>query len=96
MNDFIAGATALGFGVIATFFLRFWRQTADRLFAVFAAAFGLMAVGRLVSSLVHVDADHTHFLYLFRLTAHVLILFAIIDKNRARGATPTASAGARR
>lgn len=96
MNEFIAGAMALGFGVIATFFLRFWRQTADRLFAVFAAAFALMAVGRLASSLVQVDEDHTHFLYLFRLLAHVLILYAIVDKNRGRGAAPTASAGARR
>lgn len=96
MNDFIAGAMALGFGVIATFFLRFWRQTADRLFFIFAAAFGLMAVGRLAASLVQVDEDHTHYLYLFRLLAHVLILYAIVDKNRVRSAAPIASEGARR
>jgi len=37
--DFLSGAVTLGFLVAATFFLRFWRRTHDRLFIAFAAAF---------------------------------------------------------
>ncbi|HSN98030.1 MAG TPA: DUF5985 family protein [Candidatus Nanopelagicales bacterium] len=84
MNDFIAGASTLGYAVVAMFFLRFWRQTADRLFAIFSAAFWLLAAGRLVVSAIQVNEEHVHYLYLFRLVAYVLIIYAIIDKNRAR------------
>ena len=34
-------------GVVALFFLRFWRETRDRLFVIFAAAFALLGITRL-------------------------------------------------
>lgn len=91
MNEFIAGASSMGYAVVATFFLRFWRQTTDRLFAIFSAAFWLLALGRLVVSAVQVAEDNVHYLYLFRLFAYVLIIYAIIDKNRARDTRSPAS-----
>lgn len=84
VNEFIAGASTMGYVVVAMFFLRFWRQTADRLFAIFSAAFWLLAAGRLVVSAVQVADDNVHYLYLLRLCAYVLIIYAIIDKNRGR------------
>ncbi len=91
MNEFIAGASTLGYAVVAMFFLRFWRQTSDRLFAIFAAAFWLLALGRVAVSAVQVAEDNVHYLYLLRLSAYVLIIYAIIDKNRARDARSPAS-----
>lgn len=84
MNEFIAGATTLGNLVVAMIFLRFWRKTADRLFAIFSASFCILALGRLVVAVVQVDDDYMHYLYSIRLIAYVLIIYAIADKNRAR------------
>ncbi|AKT37456.1 DUF5985 family protein [Chondromyces crocatus] len=82
MNEYISGASTLGYAVVAMFFLRFWRQTNDRLFFIFSAAFWLLALGRIAVHAVQVADDHLHYLYLLRLLAYVLILYAIIDKNR--------------
>lgn len=82
---FLGGALAMGYVVAALFFLRFWRQARDRLFAIFAGAFLLLAVQRLLLAVnVTLVEDRTWY-YGLRLVAFLLILFAIIDKNR--GAT---------
>jgi hypothetical protein len=41
------GALAMAFAVAGLFFLRFWRDTKDRLFAFFALAFFALAANRL-------------------------------------------------
>jgi hypothetical protein len=84
MSDFLNGAVMMGNAVVALFFLRFWRKTGDRLFAVFSISFWLMALLRLVHVLVPVPSEHIHYLYLIRLLSYALILYAIVDKNRAR------------
>ena len=40
----ISGAIVMGYGVCGLFFLRFWRTTRDRLFAIFSAAFWVLGV----------------------------------------------------
>jgi hypothetical protein len=75
MNDFLSGMVFALCLVAGLFFLRFWRKTHDRFFAFFAASFWLMAVHRVVN--VHLVA-----VYCIRLLAFVLILVAIVDKNR--------------
>jgi hypothetical protein len=47
MEQFIMGAIAMASAVVALFFLRFWRDTGDRLFAMFALAFLLLGITRL-------------------------------------------------
>jgi hypothetical protein len=74
----ISGALTMGYALAAVFFLRFWRDTRDSLFAYFAAAFLLLAVGRLALSIV----EPHEVLYLLRLAAFVLIIVAIAMKNR--------------
>ena len=74
---FLSGVLAMGYAVAALFFLRFWRQTHDRLFALFAAAFALLAVHRSLLAIGTADA-----FYLLRLAAYALIIIAIVDKNR--------------
>jgi hypothetical protein len=78
-----AGALAAGYLVAATFFLRFWRQTNDRLFVFFALSFVLLAVQRVWLTWAVLHDTGTGISYLLRLTAFVLILIGILDKNRA-------------
>jgi hypothetical protein len=47
MEAFLTGAIAMASAVAALFFLRFWRDTGDRLFAIFSASFGLLGLTRL-------------------------------------------------
>lgn len=84
MSDFIKGAIMMSNGVVALFFLRLWRKTEDRLLAVFSLAFWLMALLRVVQALVPVSNEHVHYLYLIRLLSYALIIYAIVDRNRAR------------
>ena len=81
--DFLSGATAFGFFVCGLFFLRFWRRTRDPLFMAFALAFGLLGIGQAVLALANVPTEERGALFLFRLSAFALILFAILRKNRA-------------
>jgi hypothetical protein len=76
------GAIAAGAATVALFFLRFWRQTRDRFFLLFAAAFALEAIDRAaLAMLPYADEDEPLF-YLVRLVAYGLILVAIWQKNR--------------
>ena len=86
MQEFLDGATALACCAIALFFLRFWRETRDRFFALFAAAFWVLAADWVALALVNPTDETRHLFYLARLIAFGLIIAAIIDKNRqARG-----------
>jgi hypothetical protein len=77
---FLSGVLTLGYAVAALYFLRFWRESRDPLFGWFAAAFALLACQRLL--LIAVRENDV--LYVVRLAAFVLILIAIVQKNRKR------------
>jgi len=79
----VSGLLVMGYAVAGLFFLRFWRETRDRLFGIFAGAFWLLAVQRLLLALTQNPDDDQLWLYGIRLLAFVLILVAIIDKNRS-------------
>ena len=82
MAAVVSGMLVAGYLVAALFFFRFWTQSRDRLFALFAAAFGLLAIQRLALSISVAPMDDQTMFYLLRLLAFALIVFAIIDKNR--------------
>jgi hypothetical protein len=87
--DLVPGAIAMGYAVAGLFFLRFWRQTRDRLFLIFAISFWLLGAQRLALALTaEIVESHTGF-YLVRLFAFLLILLAIVDKNSGRGRSDT-------
>jgi hypothetical protein len=79
---FIAGATAALSAVAALFFVRFWARSRDRLFLAFGAAFVVFAANRV--ALTAVAAENDVWIYACRLLAFVLIVGAIVDKNRPR------------
>jgi hypothetical protein len=84
MNRFLLGAMMMGFLVASLFFLRFWRDTRDRLFALFSLAFLVLAVNRVGFMLTEVHNVKGDYLYGVRFLAFLLILVAIVDKNRSQ------------
>ena len=82
MVELISGALVTGYMVAALFFLRFHRETRDRLFLAFSVAFALLAVQRAALALVPGSERSDTLIYGLRLFAFVLILAAIVDKNR--------------
>jgi hypothetical protein len=83
LKTLVSGAMVMGYLVAGLFFLRFWRDTRDRLFAIFAGAFWLLAVQRgVLTVVVHQGDEGSVGIYGLRLVAFLLILYAIIDKNR--------------
>ena len=83
MSDFLFGATAMGCLVAALFFLRFWRSSGDRFFLWFALAFATFAVNRVILAALEVDSEERVVVYVVRLLAFLLIVWAVVDKNRA-------------
>jgi hypothetical protein len=83
LYDFLSGAVVCGFLVCGLFFLRYWYRSRDELFLTFALAFGLLGVGQTVLALANIPTEEKGAVYLVRLAAFLLILFAIYRKNRA-------------
>jgi hypothetical protein len=82
LSYFISGAIMLGLSAIGFFFYRFWRKTRDPLFAAFSASFWVLAVERIVLLLTDPSHELRYYVYLIRLFAFLLIIFAIFQKNR--------------
>ena len=82
MNQVLLGAIAMGNVIIGLFFLHFWKRTRDRFFLFFAIAFSLEGINRVWLGLNYESNENEPFIYLIRLLSFVLILIAIIDKNR--------------
>ncbi len=89
MNDdlrlVLFGALIASCFFAAVFFLRFWSRTRDRFHLFFAAAMVLLGVnwGAVAGTTSAATEPHSE-MYLARLLAFVLILVAIIDRNRRR------------
>ena len=83
INYFISGAICFGFLTAALFFLRFWKKTDDRLFLIFAISFLLLSIERIVLLFLPVRGEFQFCVYGIRLLAFLLLIFAILDKNRS-------------
>jgi hypothetical protein len=82
------GAVAMASFVATLFFFRFWRQTRDSFFLLFAVAFGIDAATRLLLGLSRISNEIEPMFYLARLVTFALIIIAIIQKNRPSGRRP--------
>lgn len=80
---FLAGAVTMGFGLSGLAFLRLWRRSGDRLFLAFAGAFWLLMLPSL-TVLLNLPDETSGWFYLFRVAAYVLIIVAVVVKNRQR------------
>ena len=89
----LTGAVAMASFVATLFFLRFWRQTRDSFFLLFAIAFGLDSLTRFVLGLTHPPDETEPLFYLTRLVTFILIIAAIIQKNRPGRVGPRDDSG---
>jgi hypothetical protein len=83
LYDFLSGAVAFGFVLAGLFFLRFWTRTRDSLFLAFAIAFALLGLVQAILALANFTTEEQSSIYLIRLGAFLLIILAILRKNRA-------------
>lgn len=81
MNEFLRGAEAMGFVVLAIYFLRFWRGTRDVLFLLFAVAFLLEGGSHAALGLEANPLEGRPAFYLPRLIAYLLIIAGVVSKN---------------
>lgn len=82
LTPVLNGAVAMASFVAALFFLKYWRQTRDTFFLLFALAFGVEAVSRFVLGVARVSDESEPLYYIPRLVAFFLIIVAIALKNR--------------
>jgi heme A synthase len=85
MSDFLSGAATAASWVVAMFLFKFWRESKDRLLALFSLAFVILGLNWLLVSAVHPGNETRHLFYAVRLVAFLLILIAIVDKNGRAG-----------
>jgi hypothetical protein len=84
IEGFLLGVIVCSSLVAGAFFLKFWRQTRDVLFLAFGAAFIIEGINRaLLLLLEHPNRGH-YAIYTVRLLCYLLILVAILIKNRSR------------
>ena len=50
LDQFLRGVIVLGFAVAGLFFLKFWKKSKERLFALFSIAFFVLSVNRAMNS----------------------------------------------
>jgi len=82
VEGFLLGTIVTASLAAGAFFLKFWRKTRDRLFLGFAAAFVIEGLNRLAFLGLDQPNEGTPLVYTIRLFSYLLILAAIIDKNR--------------
>ncbi len=81
MNLFLSGLIAGLQAVAALFFLRFWKKTHDRFFALFALSFAIMVLNRVMLLALADESEARTYVYVVRLISYLLILLAIFGKN---------------
>jgi hypothetical protein len=93
MNEFLSGVAAAGSLGVGVFFLRLWHETRDRFFAFFGIAFWVLALNWFALVWAAPTSEHRHYFYLLRLVAFLIILVAIVDKNRSSNRSQRQSDG---
>lgn len=76
------GAISMGYVVVAFYFMRYWRETRERLFLFFSAGFVTLAMQRLLLGL---SAD-LQLTFSLRLAGYLLVLAGIIAQRKSRRA----------
>lgn len=89
MYEVYSGALMICCLVAGLFFLKFWKKTGDQLFRWFSLAFFLLSFERLVLGYIGGQNEPSPLVYLIRLSAFLIIIYAIVDKNRSSNAERT-------
>jgi uncharacterized membrane protein HdeD (DUF308 family) len=87
VNLMLLGAIAMASLIAGLFFLRFWRDTGDRLFLFFAISFLIEGLNRAALGLSDDPNEGRPFFYFVRFLSFVLILIGIVQKNLSKAAS---------
>jgi hypothetical protein len=79
---FLQAVAATAAWLNGVFFWRFWRQSRDQLFALFAIAFWLLAASWAILSVFNPQGESVPYVYALRLLAFVVLIGGIVQKNR--------------
>jgi uncharacterized membrane protein HdeD (DUF308 family) len=85
LEGFLLGVIVTASLAAGLFFLKFWKRTRDTLFLAFGAAFLIEGLNRIGFLFVEQPNEGSPTIYTVRLLAFLLILAAIVRKNRATG-----------
>ena len=83
LEGFLLGVIVTASLACGGFFLKYWRRTHDTLFLAFGAAFIIEGINRIFFLMVDRPNEGSPAIYIVRLLAFLLILAAIVRKNRA-------------
>jgi uncharacterized membrane protein HdeD (DUF308 family) len=83
LEGFLLGVIVTASLAAAAFFFKFWKRTRDSLFLAFGAAFLIEGLNRMAFLLMERPNEGSPAIYTVRLLAFLLIVAAIIRKNRA-------------
>ena len=81
---FLQTVSATAAAAAGLFFFRFWRESRDRLFAFFGAAFWVLALSWALLALIDPSDETRPYVYAIRLVAFLLMIAGMVDKNRSR------------
>lgn len=82
IEQFLSGAVMMGYFAASAFFYRYWKKSGDSLFRYFSGAFCLLAIERIILLVVTSQGETQPIAYTPRLIAFMLIIVAILAKNR--------------
>jgi len=83
IEGFLLGVIVTASLTAGAFFLKFWRRTRDPLFLAFGAAFIVEGLNRTSFLFLEHPNEGRPLIYVVRLVAFLLILGAIVWKNRS-------------
>lgn len=81
MIQFLSGGILMACFVCCLFFFRGWRQSGERLLLLFGIAFALLTFERVALASLREFSESRPEVYLMRLTAFLIIIVAIVQKN---------------
>jgi hypothetical protein len=82
IESFLLGIIVTASAIAALFFAKFWRSTRDPLFLAFALAFAAESFNRIRFLFLERPNEGSPAIYVVRLLAFLLIVAAILWKNR--------------
>ncbi len=80
---FLQAVAATAAWINGVFFWRFWRESGDQLFAMFAVAFWLLAASWAILSVFTPQGESVPYVYALRLLAFLVLIGGIVQKNRS-------------
>jgi len=82
INYFMTGGNAMACLIISFFFWRYYQKVFDRFFLYFSLAFLAFALERMTIVIGQIQSEYFAAVYSIRLAGFILIILAILDKNR--------------